>query len=172
MPDTNIFTGSFDPPTLGHLSIIKRAAILLGQVTVVVCTNLDKKHMFAHDDRVAMVTNMVANIPNVSVISLPPGRLLPYLLTQLNCKVLIRGVRNGLDLEYERAIEQFVKEYGIEEVVYLLNEPHLANISSSITRNHLLVMKENKNMTSIIFNYIPPSVFDVLVTLPFTVDCK
>ncbi len=167
MPHTNIFTGSFDPPTLGHLSIIKRAATLLGEVTVVVCTNLDKKHMFSRDERLLMVQRMVPSIPNVSVIELDPGEMISSLIEEYDSKVLIRGVRNGLDLEYERSIEQFVKEYGIREVVYLLNEPHLANISSSVARNHLLAMMGEKGLSSIMYKYLPTEVFSTILKLPF-----
>lgn len=159
----NIFTGSFDPPTRGHLSIITRAAKLLGSLTVVVCDNLSKKHMFTQSDRYAMMYDMVKDIPNVKMDVLPQGKMLSSHITSNQCKVLVRGVRNGLDLEYERSIEDFVKEYGIDEVIYLLNEPELANCSSSAARNHLMAMRETDAITSTIYKYLPPPVVKAML---------
>lgn len=150
-----IFTGSFDPPTFGHLSIIKRAAKLLGPLTVVVCDNLNKKHLFDQDERVGLMTEMVKDIPKVKVTMLPSGQMLSKFIIAKKVKVLVRGLRNGIDLEYERGIEEFVKEYGVDDVMYLLNEPELANISSSGVRNHINVMIADKRASEIILKFMP-----------------
>jgi pantetheine-phosphate adenylyltransferase len=167
MPHPNIITGSFDPPTIGHLSIIERATKLLGHITVVVCTNAEKHHMFEPEDRVAMVAEMVKHLPKVSVMELYDGEMISSFIQQHKVKVLIRGLRNGLDLEYERAIEQFVREYGNVEVVYLLNEPALSTISSSITRNHLIAMSKAMCFDLFIFKYLTREVVDVISKLPW-----
>lgn len=163
----NIFTGSFDPPTLGHLSIIERGADLLGSLTVVVCDNMSKKHMFEHDERFKMIVNMVKHLPNVSIMSLEPGKMLSHHIVNHDVRVLVRGLRNGIDLEYERTIEDFVKEYGVEEVVYLLNEPALANISSSAARNHLMVMQQAGSLTASIYKYLPEPVVQCILETKF-----
>mgnify|MGYP001031277297 FL=1 len=167
MAHRNIITGSFDPPTHGHLSIINRAQKLLGEVTVVVCSNLDKKHMFDHHDRLDMVVQMVKDMPNVRVMGLGEGHLISSFIKRHKSKTMIRGVRNGLDLEYERSVEQFVKGYGIDEVLYLLNEPELSIISSSLARNHLLAMKDDRKFDMLIYRHLPRCVVQLIARSPF-----
>jgi pantetheine-phosphate adenylyltransferase len=138
--------------------------MLLGDVTVVVCTNLDKEHMFTQEERVEMVSGMVKDMQHVMISELPPGDMISTFISNHDCKVLVRGLRNSIDMEYERPLEMFMKEYGIEEVVYLLNDPDLAYITSSLVRNHLLVLKSSNNISDVctLNKYLPQDVADIM----------
>ena len=61
------FPGSFDPPTLGHLNIIRRAAAIFGELLIVVAENRQKKYLFSAEERVAMLKSLAADLRNVSV---------------------------------------------------------------------------------------------------------
>lgn len=120
--------------------------------------------MFTQEERVEMVSGMVNDMQHVTISELPPVDMISTFISNHDCKVLVRGLRNSIDMEYERPLEMFVKEYGIEEVVYLLNDPDLAYITSSLVRNHLLVLKSSDNISDVctLNKYLPQDVADIL----------
>ena len=94
-----VFAGSFDPPTNGHLDIIKRASGLFDSVDVVVSVNPEKKYMFSQDERLEMMKNLISDFKNVSVHAYE-GLIVNY-AKEVNAKVLVRGVRSANDFAYE-----------------------------------------------------------------------
>ena len=94
-----VFPGTFDPPTYGHLNIIKRASSLFDRIDVVVSINPDKKTLFTDDERVELLEKLTASIPNVSVHKWK-GLVVDY-CKKAGSKVLLRGIRNSLDFSYE-----------------------------------------------------------------------
>lgn len=94
-----VFAGSFDPPTNGHLDIIKRASGLFDKVDVVVSVNPDKNYTFSQDERLEMMQSLVENFKNVSVHAYE-GLIVNY-AKEVNAKVLVRGVRSTNDFAYE-----------------------------------------------------------------------
>ncbi|MCI5523428.1 MAG: pantetheine-phosphate adenylyltransferase [Treponema sp.] len=94
-----VFPGTFDPPTYGHLNIIKRASSLFDRIDVVVSINPDKKTLFTDDERVELLEKLTASIPNVSVHKWT-GLVVDY-CKKAGSKVLLRGIRNSLDFSYE-----------------------------------------------------------------------
>ena len=99
-----ICAGSFDPITNGHTDVITRAAQAFDEVFVAVLNNSAKKPLFTTEERVEMIKEVVADIPNVSVISF--DGLLVDLAHRLGAKVLVRGLRAVTDFEYEMQIAQ------------------------------------------------------------------
>ena len=99
-----IYPGSFDPITLGHMDIIRRAAQCFDQVYVCVLVNCDKKPMFSADERVDMIRRSVADLPNVEA-ELWPGLLADFAVRHHACAI-VRGVRNttDFDMEYQMAL--------------------------------------------------------------------
>ena len=87
------FSGSFDPPTLGHLDIIQRSAALFDNITVVVAENRLKKYLFSAPERLELVSNLVKPWKNVSV-ALCTGLIVDFLQDR-GISLLIRGVRGG-----------------------------------------------------------------------------
>jgi len=143
---TAIYPGSFDPITVGHIDIIKKAMKIFAEqrMVVLVMNNQDKKHMFTIEERVAFVRAALdhADISvdcasnGVEVISYT-GWISSY-ITEKKCEgndiTILRGLRNGTDLEYEMSYEQFTVAHGAT-TVYLTPSPQYAFVSSSLVRN-------------------------------------
>ena len=97
-----IFPGSFDPPTRGHMDLIRRAAGMFDRVTAAVMVNLSKSGTIPWEERVRMLQKACRDIPNVRV-ELWKGLLADYVRRQQEPSVIIRGVRSAA--EYEREAE-------------------------------------------------------------------
>ena len=91
--------GSFDPVTLGHIDIIRRAARMFDRVVVVVMTNVSKQPLFTKEERMELIRRATADIPNVEV-DWNDGLLAEY-MRQKNADVIIKGLRALSDFEYE-----------------------------------------------------------------------
>ena len=98
-----IYPGSFDPVTLGHLDIIRRASIMFDRLIVAVMHNQNKKPAFTAEERVEFLKRTTADLPNVEVESFD-GLLADY-ARQKGAGILVKGVRNttDFDLEYQQA---------------------------------------------------------------------
>ena len=102
---TAICSGSFDPITLGHLDVIRRAARCFDKVFVCVLYNCDKKApMFSPEKRLEMIRHAVAELPNVEA-ELFPGLLADFAVSH-GANVIVRGIRNvtDMDVEYQMAL--------------------------------------------------------------------
>ena len=102
---TAICSGSFDPITLGHLDVIRRAAACFDKVWVCVSPNAEKKNqLFTPEQKLRLVQAAVADLPNVEA-ELFPGLLADYVVDH-GANVIVRGVRNAtdFDVEYQMAI--------------------------------------------------------------------
>ena len=125
-----VFAGSFDPPTNGHLDIIKRASTLFEKIDVVVSVNPDKKYMFTQDERVAMLKELVKDMKNISVHAYE-GLIVNY-AKQSDAKVLIRGVRSSNDFSYEFELASMNQNLNPEiETVFLQSREKYAIVKSS-----------------------------------------
>ena len=94
-----IYPGSFDPVTLGHLNVIKRAAQAFDKVIVCVMVNGTKSPLFTQEERVQMIRDVVSDIPNVEVDS--SCELLAEYARQKGSCVIVKGLRAGSDFENE-----------------------------------------------------------------------
>ncbi|MCT3025094.1 pantetheine-phosphate adenylyltransferase [Pediococcus pentosaceus] len=94
-----LYVGSFDPITNGHLDIIKRAAKIFDELTVVVAINTNKSALFTPQERVNLITQVTRDLENVACKSVTG--LTAETFTQEKADVLVRGVRNGEDLNFE-----------------------------------------------------------------------
>ena len=132
-----IFTGSFDPPTLGHLDIIERASALFDTLTVGVIANPNKKSLFSVEDRVLMLKESVKGLGNVDVCHFEG--LLAGFTSEGGYDVIVRGLRNSLDFDYEAPMERIngllSEKLGKRaETVFLMSKPEHEFISSSMVR--------------------------------------
>ncbi len=125
-----VFAGSFDPPTNGHLDIIKRAALLFDTIDVVVSVNPDKNYMFTQDQRLAMLKELTKDYKNVSVHAYE-GLIVNY-AKKVDAKVLVRGVRSSNDFGYEFELAQMNQNLnpGIE-TVFLQSKGQFTIVKSS-----------------------------------------
>lgn len=103
MSKVAIYPGSFNPVTIGHLAIIRKAAKLFDELVVVVAENPDKKYEVSVEQRVKWIEEITKDIGNVSVAVLPHGVPLVRISDVINQKpvAIVRGLRNGADLAYE-----------------------------------------------------------------------
>lgn len=129
-----IFAGSFDPFTIGHLDIVKRAAHLFDKVHIVILYNPGKNAaMFSVDERVELIQDAVSDVKNVTVSQFD-GLLVNY-CRLVGAKFIVRGIRSGSDVEYEHMLEAVNKKLDDSiETVYMLSKPEYAHISSSLVR--------------------------------------
>ena len=124
------FPGSFDPPTLGHIDIIHRAAVIFDELVVVVAENRQKKYLFSANERAAMVRELVSQKENVSVCVC--DTLIVDFLRKNDIKLLIRGVRGVDDFSYEFEISMMNKalDPGIE-TIFMTTDPKYFVLRSS-----------------------------------------
>ncbi|MGO2695685.1 pantetheine-phosphate adenylyltransferase [Bavariicoccus seileri] len=129
-----LLVGTFDPITNGHVSIVTQSLGLLDHVVVAVSQNQSKKMLFPFDTRLALVKAAFNDIEGVTVIGFD-NDLTVNVANELKVDCLIRGIRNGTDLEYEESIAEMNRRLAPNlETVYFL--PHASEkfISSTIVR--------------------------------------
>ena len=126
-----IYPGSFDPMTLGHLDIIKRASKMFDHLTVSVLDNKAKNALFSVEERVSILKEVTKDIPNVKVDSFN-GLLIDYAKAK-NIHISVRGLRAITDFEYELQIAQTNRKLSNEELdtIFLTTSLEYAYLSSS-----------------------------------------
>ncbi len=125
--------GSFDPVTVGHLDIIKRASKMFSKVIVLVSTNTNKAPAFTKAERVEMLKLSTANLPNVTVESFD-GLLADY-TKKIGAKAIVKGLRAMSDFEYEFQMALTNKKLNPDtETVFLTTNSENMYLSSSLVR--------------------------------------
>jgi pantetheine-phosphate adenylyltransferase len=137
MTDRNriaVFPGSFDPPTLGHLDVITRAAGLFDRVLVAILVNPAKTPLFDVAEREAMIREACVQLSNVEVEPFK-GLLVDY-MRRVGAHVAIRGIRSATDFDYERQMALMNRQMLADaETVFLVPSPAYSHISSSLVRD-------------------------------------
>lgn len=131
-----IYPGSFDPITLGHLSVLKRAASVFSNVEIIVVHNPGKSAIFSTAERVELVKKVLleTNSPkNISVSSLESG-LLVTRAKELGAKAIVKGFRTASDVEYELPMSQVNRDLSGIETVFFASEPGFGFVSSSLVK--------------------------------------
>ncbi len=150
---TGIITGTFDPITVGHQDLILRSAELFENITVVVLNNSDKTTMFTPQERFAAVKACFPDSSKVSVV-LWEGLLADF-VGRVDNPVIIRGVRNTLDFEYEKMMHDINKTLAEVETVLLPTKPDHYFISSGFVRELLRYKKP-------VSGFVPERAIEVL----------
>ena len=128
-----VYPGSFDPITSGHLNIIRRAANIFDKLIVCVMVNSSKKPMFTRDERVQMIQQCVADIPNVEVDS-SDELLASYAKRKGSC-VIVKGLRAGSDFENEFQMALINHKINPElDTMFLTAEHQYMYLSSSTVK--------------------------------------
>ncbi len=129
-----LFPGSFDPFTAGHLNILKRALTMFDGVVVAIGINQDKKGFFTEEQKVDIIRQATAGLDNVEIRSY--DSLTIDFCRQLGIKHMVRGVRNMIDFENERAIADANRRLAPDvETVIIPTAQEYAHISSSAVRD-------------------------------------
>ena len=126
-----IYPGSFDPVTLGHFDVIRRASKMFDRLIVSVLDNKAKNALFSVEERVSILKEVVKDLPNVEVDSFS-GLLVDY-ARQKNIHISVRGLRAITDFEYELQIAQTNRllSKGMLDTVFLTTSLEYAYLSSS-----------------------------------------
>ena len=127
-----ILPGSYDPVTLGHLDIIRRAAEKYEEVYAVIFTNPDKTYTFSLEDRVKMLILATDGLDNV-MVSYSNGLVIDYMRDH-GIEKIIKGYRTEADLEYERVQAEYNLTHGGYETELWLSDEKYAHISSTLAR--------------------------------------
>jgi len=133
-----LYAGSFDPLTNGHMWVIINTIQLFGKVTIAIAKNPKKNYAFTRKERYGMIMDSLESynlLKNVEVLDMPNVFLVDFCKT-CKCDILIRGVRNSTDFEYEKTMNDvnFKLSDGDVTTVMLCPPPTVAHISSSFVK--------------------------------------
>ena len=127
-----MFTGSFDPFTIGHHSIVKRLTAIFDKVVIGVGINESKQYSATIGERVENIRQLYRNHDNIDVVAFDDCAVDLAKRTHADC--IVKGVRNVKDFEYERNQADINRLLGGVETMLIMAEPQLASISSSVVR--------------------------------------
>jgi len=152
---TAVYAGSFDPITIGHLDLVRRACRLFDTVILAVGANPSKKTLLSVDERMAVLRACTSDLPEVRIDSFQ-GLLVDY-CARVEASAILRGLRAVSDFEFEFQIGLANMDMAPEiETVFLLTEPRNIFISSSL-------VKEIATNGGDVSRYVPPAALDALL---------
>lgn len=151
-----VYTGTFDPITLGHLNIIERASSLVDRLVVGIGINAGKDPMFTPDERLDLVRRSTGRFPNVEVRKFEG--LAVNFVRECGTRVMVRGVRPLTDLEAEMTMMLANRQLdpGIETVV-LMADREFAHVSSSLIKQIAPMASDGE-----LAKFVPPEVISAL----------
>jgi pantetheine-phosphate adenylyltransferase len=132
-----VFPGSFDPITIGHVDLVKRAIPMFDRIIIAIGINSTKKSLFSLEQRKEWLKQVFADSPSVSIDHF--NGLTAHYCQTIGARYLLRGLRNASDFDYEKTISQLnhIVGGGIE-TVFLIAQPEFSHISSTIVREILI----------------------------------
>ncbi len=129
-----VFPGSFDPITRGHEALVNRALTLFDKIIVAIGVNANKNYLFSLDTRKKAISQSFGNHPKIEVDHY--SCLTIDYCREMNANFILRGLRTSADFNFERSISQMNQAMNRNiETVFLMTEPELSAINSSIVRD-------------------------------------
>jgi pantetheine-phosphate adenylyltransferase len=132
-----VYPGSFDPITLGHVDIIKRCSKIVDELQVLVVHNPEKTPRFSSSQRIQLIEDSLkesgVDTANIKVTELASGLLVDY-IKQVNAKLLIKGFRNNVDLDYELPMAKVNRDLSGIETIFISADPQYGLVASSLVR--------------------------------------
>ncbi|MGE9783855.1 pantetheine-phosphate adenylyltransferase [Janibacter sp. G368] len=125
--------GSYDPVTVGHVDVFRRAATLFDEVVVAILHNPAKQGTFTVDERVALIEAQVADLDNVRVQAFA-NRLIVDVCTELDAQVLLKGLRGETDFSYEWPMALMNRHLTGVETLLIPGDPRHEHVSSSLVK--------------------------------------
>lgn len=152
MPRIAVYTGSFDPVTIGHLDIIERGSRLFDEFIVGVGVNPDKSSLLTARERVELLERVTRHLPNITVKSFTG--LAVRFVRDCNSKIIMRGVRSLSDMEAEftMTLANSKLDPGIETVFLMAGEEY-SHVSSSLIKQITPLAKDNE-----LERFVPPEI--------------
>ncbi|MGW5521627.1 pantetheine-phosphate adenylyltransferase [Gordonia sp. NPDC003950] len=127
-----VIPGSFDPFTRGHRYVVERAARCFDELVVTVVVNPNKRGLFTVDERLELIAEDCADLPNVRVDRWT-GLLVDY-LRKNSIHSIVKGLRSAVDFDYELPMAQMNRDLADVETIFLLTDPRFAHVSSSLVK--------------------------------------
>lgn len=151
-----VYTGSFDPLTLGHLNVIERSSRLVGHLIVGVGINIDKKSLFTAEERMELLSRATQHLNNVEIKQFTG--LAVRFVRECNAQVIIRGIRTLTDMEMEftMTLANRKLDSGIE-TVFLMADEEYSHVSSSLIKQ-ITPLADDKELA----RFVPESIIDDL----------
>ena len=144
-----IFPGSFDPFTVGHYSIVKRALNFVDEVVIAIGVNDAKRSLFSIEKRKSIIQKAFSDEPNIRVESY--DSLTVDFAKEVGASIILRGIRSIADFEYEKTIADANRRISGIDTILLFTEPQHSFISSTVVRDLLRYGKD-------INCFLPPNV--------------
>jgi len=156
-----LYPGTFDPVTMGHLDIVRRATALVDRLVIGVAINRDKGPLFSLEERVQMVeaeTARIAEETGIEIYAHPFENLLMHCARDVGAGIIIRGLRAVADFEYEFQMVGMNRKLDDSiETVFLMAEPEHQAIASKL-------VKEIARLGGDVSPFVTPAVRDALAT--------
>ncbi|WP_237573050.1 pantetheine-phosphate adenylyltransferase [Mycolicibacterium lacusdiani] len=124
--------GSFDPVTLGHVDVFERACAQFDEVVVAVLVNPNKKGMFTADERIELIRESTAHLPNLRVES-GQGLVVDFARAR-GMSAIVKGLRSSTDFEYELQMAQMNKHVAGVDTFFIASAPQFSFVSSSLAK--------------------------------------
>ncbi|TWT83252.1 Phosphopantetheine adenylyltransferase [Planctomycetes bacterium CA13] len=152
-----VYTGSFDPITLGHLHIIERAARLFDHLIIGIGINKDKRPLFDTEERIALVRTVTEKIQNTRV-EVFDGLAVDF-VRQMNAKIMVRGIRPLTDTagEFTMMMANHQLDPGLE-TVFLMADERFTHVSSSLLKQIASMSDNDAHLAK----FVPPQVIPAL----------
>ena len=128
-----MFPGSFDPITLGHVDIIERALPLFDSIILAIGVNMEKKYMFSLEERVRFLEETFTGENKIKVMTYQ-GLTVDFCRKE-GANFILRGLRNAIDLEFEKTIGQTNYKMSGIDTVFLIASSGKGHISSTVVRD-------------------------------------
>jgi pantetheine-phosphate adenylyltransferase len=137
MPTLAVYPGSFDPITLGHVDIIERCSKIVDELHVLVVHNPEKEPRFSSSKRIELIQESLkeagVSTPKIKVTELSSGLLVDY-IRKVDAKLLIKGFRNNVDLDYELPMAKVNRDLSGIETIFISADPQYGLVASSLVR--------------------------------------
>lgn len=161
---TCVYAGSFDPPTRGHMFMIKKGAVLFRHLIVAVGINPNKKYTFSLEERLEMLQECTAGYENVEVEHFENQFLVDY-ADSVGAPCILRGIRSQQDYEFERAMRHVNEDLNPDiTTVFLMPPREICEVSSSFVKG--LIGPEGWEET--VRTYVPEPVYRKLIETPIS----
>ncbi len=151
-----VYTGSFDPVTLGHVNVIERAAKLFDKLIVGIGVNVEKKALFTPEERVELLRRVMSHVPNVDVQTF--DGLAVSFVRECGSRVMVRGVRPLTDIAGEFTMMMANRQLdGAIETVFLMADEEYSHVSSSLIKQIVLLSTDDK-----LAKFVPRAIIETL----------
>jgi pantetheine-phosphate adenylyltransferase len=154
-----VYAGSFDPPTQGHMFMIREGSLLFDELVVAIGVNPDKKPLFTPEEREGLLRAVTRDFPNVTVASFESKYLIDY-AAQVKARYILRGIRNSTDFQFEQTMRNVNADRNASvTTIFLIPPRELAEVSSSFVKG----LVGPRGWARFLRGMVPPAVHEALL---------